>query len=122
MTAKNKPVENKDLVMEVREKIDERDSLGRETDLVWVKGHSGDAGNAAADKLAIEGARLGRAVIKDIGEEEEVERAELTEEISHRGGDAKGPGGQVSPGNCDEFDEEEDWVEGALMEDDAAAG
>lgn len=60
VNSKNKPVENKDLVMEIREKIVERDLLKKGTYFVWVKGHANDEGNIAADRLAVEGATMGR--------------------------------------------------------------
>lgn len=57
--SRGKPVENKDVVQEIREKIDERDIIGKQTLFVWVKGHSSDKGNIEADRLAVEGARRG---------------------------------------------------------------
>src|SRR3954447_23560635 len=45
MTAKNKPVENKDLIMDIRQKIEEREHLKSATHFVWVKGHANDEGN-----------------------------------------------------------------------------
>lgn len=62
VNAKGKPVENKDLVVDIRDKIEERDELHRKTFFVWVKGHQDNAGNIAADKLAVEGAVMGRGV------------------------------------------------------------
>lgn len=62
LTANRKPVENRDLVQEVRAKMEEREGLGRGTYFVWVKGHSGDRGNVEADRLAVEGARQGRGI------------------------------------------------------------
>jgi ribonuclease HI len=56
LTASKKPVENRDLIQDVRNKIEERQSLGCETYFVWVKGHSGDPGNMEADRLAVQGA------------------------------------------------------------------
>ncbi|OJJ44151.1 hypothetical protein ASPZODRAFT_840718 [Penicilliopsis zonata CBS 506.65] len=46
MTADNKPVENKDL-------------LKVKTLFQWIKGHAKDPGNEAADRLAVNGARIG---------------------------------------------------------------
>ena len=60
--SKGKPVENKDIVMDIREQMDERDMLGRQTIFVWVKGHAGTEGNVEADRLAVEGAHLGRGI------------------------------------------------------------
>lgn len=58
-TADKKPVENKDLVQSILVKISERDSLKVTTTFEWVKGHSSDAGNGEADRLAVLGARKG---------------------------------------------------------------
>lgn len=69
LNTKGKPVENKDIVLNVREMIDEREELGKGTYFVWVKGHNGDEGNVMADKLAVEGARLGRGVSREADEE-----------------------------------------------------
>ncbi|KAI5300559.1 hypothetical protein KEM55_006606 [Ascosphaera atra] len=56
-TSGNKPVENKDLITTIIDKIEERDSLEAKTLFEWVRGHNNDPGNEAADKLAVEGAR-----------------------------------------------------------------
>ncbi|KAF9893555.1 hypothetical protein FE257_010867 [Aspergillus nanangensis] len=58
-TAGNKPVENKDLVESVLVKIEERKELKVKTLFEWVKGHSSDPGNEAADRLAVNGAHRG---------------------------------------------------------------
>ncbi|KAI0096464.1 RnaseH-domain-containing protein [Daldinia grandis] len=55
--AKDGPVKNKDLVEAIRAKIDERTEAGTKTFFQWVKGHAADAGNVAADELAVNGAR-----------------------------------------------------------------
>lgn len=55
------PVLNKDLVVAIRELIDERDENGAATEFQWIKGHSADLGNEAADKLAVAGAFAGRS-------------------------------------------------------------
>ncbi|RMD43213.1 hypothetical protein DV735_g1976, partial [Chaetothyriales sp. CBS 134920] len=65
--SQGRPVENKDVIMEIREQIEERDLLKRQTIFCWVKGHSTDEGNIAADRLAVQGSRLGRG-ISDEGE------------------------------------------------------
>ncbi|KAI0392690.1 ribonuclease H-like protein [Xylariaceae sp. FL0594] len=52
-----KEVLNQDLVKRIRSLIEERDAAGFETQFQWVKGHSNDAGNSAADLLAVAGAR-----------------------------------------------------------------
>ena len=59
---KGKPVENKDVIAEVRSMIVERESLGKQTFFVWVKGHASDEGNVQADRLAVDGARAGSGV------------------------------------------------------------
>ena len=56
LNSNRKPVENKDLIAEIRHRIDERDMLGRLTIFTWVKGHAADEGNIAADRLAMKGA------------------------------------------------------------------
>jgi ribonuclease HI len=63
-------VENKDLVADIREKIEERESLKKGTFFVWVKGHSGDPGNVAADQLAVAGSLMGRGVQEQDDSEE----------------------------------------------------
>lgn len=49
-------MENKDLVESVLAKIDERNSLGIQTNFEWIKGHANHPGNVEADKLAVNGA------------------------------------------------------------------
>lgn len=53
------PVKNKDLVVAIRAKMEERDAAGTGTYFQWVKGHASETGNIAADKLAVQGAQLG---------------------------------------------------------------
>ena len=60
-TANGKAVENRDLVESILGKIEERERLRVSTKFEWVKGHSTNEGNIAADKLAVEGARQGNA-------------------------------------------------------------
>lgn len=73
LSSKGKPVENKDLVQEVREKIEIRDRVGKKTYFVWIKGHANDEGNVAADRLAVEGAMMGNAPERPEGETQQVE-------------------------------------------------
>jgi ribonuclease HI len=80
MTAKNKPVENKDLIMDIRQKIEERDHLKSGTIFVWVKGHANDEGNIAADRLAVEGA-MGKGIDREMEAAEEVEKTEAAEDV-----------------------------------------
>ena len=54
-----KPVENKDLIESILSRIDERTVLKVKTLFEWVKGHNKDAGNEEADRLAVNGARVG---------------------------------------------------------------
>lgn len=48
-------VKNRDLVQAVRDIIQQRDAKGTSTRFQWVKGHSSNAGNVAADELAVRG-------------------------------------------------------------------
>ncbi|KKZ64589.1 ribonuclease HI [[Emmonsia] crescens] len=57
MTAQDKPVENKDLIQSILLKIEERTLLNVKTLFEWVRGHSRDPGNEAADRLAVNGAK-----------------------------------------------------------------
>lgn len=75
ITATKKPVENRDLVQDVRSKIEEREGLGRGTYFAWVKGHSGEKGNVEADRLAVEGARQGRGITAEKEAEDRVQGA-----------------------------------------------
>lgn len=61
-TAAGKPVENRDLVELILAKLKEREQYGSKTTFEWVKGHTGlNDGNSMADKLAVEGAIMGRS-------------------------------------------------------------
>lgn len=80
MTAKNKAVENKDLIMDIRQKIEEREHLKSGTYFVWVKGHANDEGNIAADRLAVDGAMMGRGLDKEVEAAENVEKVIAAEE------------------------------------------
>ncbi|BDD58060.1 hypothetical protein MAP00_009276 [Monascus purpureus] len=68
MTSDNKPVENKDLVESILEKIEERNALKVKTLFEWVKGHNRDEGNDQADRLAVYGARRGVSERKEASE------------------------------------------------------
>jgi len=61
ITSVGRPVENRDLVEQIMDKIRERECAGSRTTFEWVKGHTGqNDGNMQADKLAVQGARMGR--------------------------------------------------------------
>lgn len=51
------PVKNRDLVEAIRARINDREAKRAQTQFTWVKGHADDAGNNAADVLAVQGAR-----------------------------------------------------------------
>jgi len=55
-TSVKQPVLNKDLIQGVLAKIRDREAVGSATRFLWVKGHSNDPGNEAADRLAVLGA------------------------------------------------------------------
>ncbi|PFH61553.1 hypothetical protein XA68_17056 [Ophiocordyceps unilateralis] len=59
MTATGEKVKNQDIIRAVLDKIDERTLAGANTYFHWVKGHSSDRGNQAADRLAVRGAKIG---------------------------------------------------------------
>ena len=60
-TSNGKPVENRDLIETIINKIDERFRLRVKTEFQWLKGHNEDPGNTAADQLAVNGAREAKA-------------------------------------------------------------
>jgi ribonuclease HI len=49
---------NQDLIKEIRALITDRDEADFKTSFQWIKGHGSNAGNIAADKLAVAGAKL----------------------------------------------------------------
>lgn len=77
MTKDHKPVENRDLVESILVKIEERTELKVKTLFEWVKGHNKNAGNEAADNLAVNGAQRG---VREKAEAQEVSR-NLPEEV-----------------------------------------
>jgi ribonuclease HI len=64
ITSLNRPVENRDLVEQIVDRIRERKEMhGSSTTFEWVKGHTGENdGNSMADKLAQQGALMGGGV------------------------------------------------------------
>lgn len=56
-TAQGKDVENQDLIRPIIALIQVREKAGGKTQFNWVKGHSSNAGNIAADLLAVKGAK-----------------------------------------------------------------
>lgn len=70
-SSSGKAVENRDLVEPILARIRERDMCRAKTHFKWIKGHGSDAGNVAADMLAVQGSRNStpgarREDIKDI--------------------------------------------------------
>lgn len=64
LTSAKKPVENKDLVEQIVNRIDERSAAGGTTEFKWLKGHANDPGNVAADALAVNGAREAKQLLE----------------------------------------------------------
>lgn len=75
MTSDRKPVENKDLIEPILAKMEEREALKVKTLFEWVKGHNHHAGNEEADRLAVNGARMGAS------EKEKPAKADPEQEI-----------------------------------------
>ncbi|KFY09139.1 hypothetical protein V492_05582, partial [Pseudogymnoascus sp. VKM F-4246] len=61
LTSTNQPVMNKDLVVDILARIRERQGVGSGTIFNWIKGHSNDPSNEAADRLAVSGAQRAQA-------------------------------------------------------------
>jgi ribonuclease HI len=59
-TSQSKDVLNKDLILDITNKIEERARLGAPVNFEWIKGHSNDPGNDAADQLAMSGALIAK--------------------------------------------------------------
>jgi len=55
-------VENKDLIEPIVKQVNERAERGVETRFLWTKGHAGNEGNEAADRLAVAGSAMDRSV------------------------------------------------------------
>jgi ribonuclease HI len=60
-TAQGEDVKNRDLVEAIRAHLKLREQRQTQTVFKWLKGHSTDEGNNAADQLAVSGARAGKA-------------------------------------------------------------
>ncbi|KAJ9641897.1 hypothetical protein H2199_005111 [Coniosporium tulheliwenetii] len=71
INSSRKPVENKDLIEPLINKIEERRMCGADTKFEWCKGHAEDPGNVAADALAVKGARDARLGVAAGGGDEE---------------------------------------------------
>ena len=57
-TAAGTEVKNQDIIRKVLAIMRERTDRGSETYFQWVKGHSNDSSNIAADHLAVKGAKM----------------------------------------------------------------
>ena len=120
VNSKGKPVENKDIVMDVREQIEERDALRKGTYFVWVKGHANDEGNIQADRLAVDGARLGRGVSEEADREADEKSDAGSDDEESTGIEGTGSEGPDGSALADEDQESKDAFEAmarALSED-----
>lgn len=59
VTATGEKVKNQDIIRAVLDRMEERTRAGANTYFHWVKGHASDRGNVAADRLAVQGAKIG---------------------------------------------------------------
>lgn len=57
-TATGEDVKNQDIIRDVLARMKERTEAGGNTYFKWVKGHASDRGNIAADRLAVNGAKM----------------------------------------------------------------
>ncbi|KAI5285618.1 hypothetical protein KEM54_000426 [Ascosphaera aggregata] len=57
MTSDGRPVENKDIIQNILQKIEEREKLSASTRFEWVRGHNRNKWNEMADKLANDGVK-----------------------------------------------------------------
>jgi len=61
-TSQGKAVENRELIEGIVKQVNERAERGVETRFLWTKGHAGNEGNEAADRLAVAGSGMDRSV------------------------------------------------------------
>lgn len=61
-TSQGKAVENRELIEGIVRQVNERAERGVETRFLWTKGHAGNEGNEAADRLAVAGSGMDRSV------------------------------------------------------------
>lgn len=71
--ATGRPVDNRDLIEPILERLDERALARAKTTFEWVKGHANDPGNVAADLLAVQGAEQGRQIMADMARQEQIQ-------------------------------------------------
>jgi ribonuclease HI len=57
LTSAKQPVMNKDIIEDILARIRERQGFGSPTIFNWIKGHSNNPSNEAADRLAVSGAQ-----------------------------------------------------------------
>lgn len=55
-------MENRELIEGIVKQVNERAERGVETRFLWTKGHAGNEGNEAADRLAVAGSGMDRSV------------------------------------------------------------